>query len=108
MQYITGGSDLLLTFDKEADLSTFDNRHLLVRMIVFRSDKKRLKAKAADHHSIANKHLPLNAVSRLFHRNPCPIEVLRDSVSGTVPIALVVRGHCRLPQLFVADSFEAG
>src|ERR1044072_2412665 len=54
VQNISGRSDLLLTLDKKAYLTFFDNRHLFMWMIMFWSDQKRLEAKPAHHHSMTN------------------------------------------------------
>src|SRR5215510_15677020 len=99
MQYVAGFRNLFLAFDKEAHAATLDDRHLLVWMIVFRSHQKRLEPKAADHHAIADKHLPLDSLGGLLNRDVGPVQMLGEMVA--------VVGHL-VPLLFVTDSFQTG
>ena len=73
MQDIAGNSDALFAFDKETDAATHDERHLFVRVRVLRCNQKRRESKSADHHLFADKHLPFDALSRMFNRYGAPI-----------------------------------
>jgi hypothetical protein len=77
MQHVAGGSRSVLYLHKETDLPLLDDRHLLVGMIVFRCYQKWLEAKAADHHSITDEHLPLNTFRHLLDWDSRPVQVLR-------------------------------
>ena len=66
MQHVTGGRDLFLAFDEETYAPTFDDRHLLVWMIVLGSHQKRLETKATDHHPVADEHLSLDSLGRVL------------------------------------------
>jgi hypothetical protein len=79
VEYIAGCCDLLVALDKESHFSAFDDRHLLVRMIVFRGHEKWLETKATDHHPVTYKHLSLDSIGNILYRNRVPVKMLWKS-----------------------------
>jgi hypothetical protein len=76
VKHIAGLGNALLVADRKEHVATLDEGQLFVRMIVRRGNHVRRKTKAADHHSFANNHLPLDAFLELFDRDAGPVGVL--------------------------------
>jgi len=96
VQDIAGTRDALFAFDQETDPASHHQRHLFVRVRVLRRNQKRCETKPADHHLFTDKHLPFDALSRMFNRYGGPIQMLRSlQVSKVIYICLGC-GHNRL------------
>ena len=76
MKHVALFSDALFLANSKEHAATFDQSHLFVRMIVRRGHHVRREAQAANHHVLADDHLPLNACVELFDRNAGPVSVL--------------------------------
>ena len=81
---------MLLAFDEEAHAPTLDDRHLLVRMVVLRSYEKRFETETTDHHAVAYKHLPLDAVGHLLNGNTGPIQMARAFITVGITVGVAV------------------
>ena len=75
-QHLASLREALFIAYRKKHTAPLDDRHLFVRMIVRRRHYIRRKAKAADHHVLADDHLSLNACVELFDRNAGPVRVL--------------------------------
>src|SRR6185503_20854308 len=98
VQHVARRCDLLFAFDKKSHAPLLDYRDLLVRMIVLRSDQKRLEAETANHHPVADKHLSLDSFGRMLNGNVGPVQMTSnvETVAVAIPVAVIFRrgvGH---------------
>ena len=73
MQNITCRNDVFFAADDKFNVSFNDERHLLVRVSMFRGYQKRHESKAHHHHILSDNHLSLDSFCRMFDWNFAPI-----------------------------------
>src|SRR5882724_1848121 len=96
-------------FNEESNPASFDNRHLLVRMIMFWSYQQRCKPKAADHQVLTDDHLTFNAFGRSLYQHVGPVEVPRKAISACTCTGFwfLINGRHLCALLFTCNSFQA-
>src|SRR6185369_3905690 len=109
VKHVACRRNLFFAFDEEPHAAALDDGHLFVWMVVFRSDEIRLEAKPADHHSVADKHLALDAFRRMVDRNVGPVQMASkvETVAITIAVPVVFRRGVRHSPLLYFLSLTA-
>gem|GEM_PF-5504056 len=77
MENISSLRDSFHFFDYEKHTAALNQRELLMRVLMRRSDNMRGKAQPANHHLLADNYLPLDPIAKVLHRHHTPLVVLR-------------------------------
>jgi hypothetical protein len=75
VQDFTSRDDALLVADRKEHAAALNNRHLLVRVGVDRSDNLRCEPQTANRQSFAPNHLTLGSIIETLYRNSRPVGI---------------------------------